>query len=457
MLEQAIIDAVALREASLKNAEALVLEKYAPEVKKTLNALLEQEEDLLGGDPLAGGDLGGLGMDTEQPTNTLTNQIPMAAQDGEKMCPCPDEDEEIEIDFDQLVKQMDGTDQNALQPPGQMGDLPSSDEPIMEEGGVDNGGVMVPATLGTDLHLFHMGMGDPVYKVGSLAIAGKPVPSDLLGDAIGNLEKLSGQLGDPEDEQVLQNLVGQLQQLSSPQTPELGGDPMAEVAPSMFEEELELDEELINSIMETLEVDLNRTPTGHPGGPTQPEEQAVIDTDLARLQDEKQKKELEQNVKAIEDLKLQESRLQKEINNYKKTLSDVQNKVNEKNVENQRLQQLVLESNKKIDKMALDNAKLFYANRTLRNTSLNEQQRQKLVESISKAGSVQEAKMFSDIKIDTTSSGQGKVPSTLNEAISNRGNVFTIRTKTANIESVNPQKERMQQLAGIVKINKEVK
>ena len=41
MLEQAIIDAAALREAAIKNAEQAVIEKYAPEVKAAVNALLE--------------------------------------------------------------------------------------------------------------------------------------------------------------------------------------------------------------------------------------------------------------------------------------------------------------------------------------------------------------------------------------------------------------------------------
>ena len=43
MLEQAIVDATALREAALKNAEAAIIEKYAPEIKSAVDTLLEQE------------------------------------------------------------------------------------------------------------------------------------------------------------------------------------------------------------------------------------------------------------------------------------------------------------------------------------------------------------------------------------------------------------------------------
>ena len=40
LLEQAIVDAKALKEAALKNAENLVIEKYSQEIKKTMDGLL---------------------------------------------------------------------------------------------------------------------------------------------------------------------------------------------------------------------------------------------------------------------------------------------------------------------------------------------------------------------------------------------------------------------------------
>ncbi len=44
MLEQAIVDAKALREAALKNAEQAVIDKYAPEIKAAVESLLEGNE-----------------------------------------------------------------------------------------------------------------------------------------------------------------------------------------------------------------------------------------------------------------------------------------------------------------------------------------------------------------------------------------------------------------------------
>tara|TARA_B100001094_G_C18092241_1_gene751048 strand:- start:124 stop:1203 length:1080 start_codon:yes stop_codon:yes gene_type:complete len=44
LLEQAIVDAQALRDAALKNAEQMVVEKYSDQVKQAVSSLLEQEE-----------------------------------------------------------------------------------------------------------------------------------------------------------------------------------------------------------------------------------------------------------------------------------------------------------------------------------------------------------------------------------------------------------------------------
>ena len=44
MLEQAIIDAAALREAALKNAEQALIEKYAPQIKEAVESMLEGDQ-----------------------------------------------------------------------------------------------------------------------------------------------------------------------------------------------------------------------------------------------------------------------------------------------------------------------------------------------------------------------------------------------------------------------------
>lgn len=97
LLEEAIVDAKALKEAALKNAENVVLEKYSGEVKKALDTLLEQEEqeerDL-------SGEVGG----EDDTLSDFTNEVPYAFQNKE--LDAPEEDEIVEIDFDALKERL---------------------------------------------------------------------------------------------------------------------------------------------------------------------------------------------------------------------------------------------------------------------------------------------------------------------------------------------------------------
>jgi hypothetical protein len=94
LLEEAIVDAKALKEAALKNAENVVLEKYSGEVKKALDTLLEQE------------DLEEAPVDLEE-DDTLTeftDEVPYAFQNEE--LDALEEDEIVEIDFDALKERL---------------------------------------------------------------------------------------------------------------------------------------------------------------------------------------------------------------------------------------------------------------------------------------------------------------------------------------------------------------
>lgn len=91
MLEQAIVDAKALREAAVKSAESAIVEKYNDQVKDAVNKLLEQEDDL------------GLDMETGiepeaevEVDSTAMEQVPMAH--------LSDDDEDIVIvDLDDII------------------------------------------------------------------------------------------------------------------------------------------------------------------------------------------------------------------------------------------------------------------------------------------------------------------------------------------------------------------
>lgn len=102
MLEQAIIDAEALREAALKNAEQNIIEKYSAEVKEAVNQILEQPEDEM----TVGMEMDPTGAEGEVVDDPLAN-IPRADTDGDDLCPCPDEGKDITIDLIAIAQELE--------------------------------------------------------------------------------------------------------------------------------------------------------------------------------------------------------------------------------------------------------------------------------------------------------------------------------------------------------------
>ena len=99
MLEQAIVDAQALKEAAIKNAESSLVEKYSEDIKNAVTKLLEQDEF----------EDEGFGMETGSEEGgaetSVDDQLHGAhLEQGEPMCPCP---EKVDIDLDQLAQMVD--------------------------------------------------------------------------------------------------------------------------------------------------------------------------------------------------------------------------------------------------------------------------------------------------------------------------------------------------------------
>ena len=91
MLEQAIVDAKSLREAAIRNAEETLVEKYSDDIKEAVEKLLEQDET----EPIL-----------EQEEEAAVPSLPLAATDGEDVCPCPDEAEEVELDLGDIKREL---------------------------------------------------------------------------------------------------------------------------------------------------------------------------------------------------------------------------------------------------------------------------------------------------------------------------------------------------------------
>ena len=112
MLNQAIIDAEALKEAAIKNAEATIVEKYSDDIKKAVDQLLEQAP---AGDAELMGAMAGLGAPPPQPG---TLGAPGGMDAGADILPATPEaymegvPREVRIDLAELVQEMKMDDLN---------------------------------------------------------------------------------------------------------------------------------------------------------------------------------------------------------------------------------------------------------------------------------------------------------------------------------------------------------
>jgi len=336
LLEQAIIDATALKEAALKNAEAQVLERYSTEVKDAIKNLLEQEEGFNSPVASEGGTSGING-------GNVGDQMTQAYTDGQKLCPCPDNEEKVTIDLT-------------------LGNI----EGMAKEANIDL--------------------------------------SSNNGSAMSR-------------DQFIQSQAAQLQE----------------------GEQYEIDKAELLDLYEKLTVDVRNTPFGYEQPPSLEIEYAkdISAAKKAQLEAEEEATEVK-----LENKKLQSNykNLQVEYKKLEKITEALANKV-------EQYESAVSQLKENLDKLSVTNAKLLYTNRVLNSNSLNERQKDKLVEALSNAKTTDEAKTIYQT-LQSTVQGNTKVsaPKSLSEAL-NRPSSSVFHTKQN--DTVTPEVERMRRLAGI--------
>ena len=204
------------------------------------------------------------------------------------------------------------------------------------------------------------------------------------------------------------------------------------------EEAEEIDEEIdLDELMERVRVEGEPQKSGWAGTPesVMKEYEAML---LAREQDSEVKEE-------NEELRKNVAALQKE----NKTLTSAATKLQE---QNKKFNTAFKALQEKLETSNVSNAKLLYINRALENASLNERQKEKIVEAISKAETVQEAKIVFDTLQETiTSSPAEKKMSSLSEAVSRRSTLLVAAREEQKQKAANPAFDRLQRLAGIKK------
>ena len=423
LLEEAIVDAKALKEAALKNAENVVLEKYSGEVKKALDTLLEQEELEEGGE--------------DETLTEFTDDVPYAFQ-NEELDEVP-EDEIVEIDFDALKARLEEEDEvveeEDLNDALEMADDMAGGDPLdqmadrdAEEDAAELGATPVePLEEGKDRFI--------IMKSSRALDDGKAQPSNAYSNP--TTTKKAG---------VKAGHVYDSKEAAEKDAKKLGdvnpvGFVVVKLAAEDLDEDIDLSGLFIEELVEELVVDMIPRPQGWSSvnSANNSVEQANNDAMEAAVQAHLEEQD--------------EEEMQKE------TAPDVvcdhglyESQISELTESNRELRALVVEAKDQLTKLNLDNAKLVYQNKALNSASLNERQKAQIVEAVQSANSVEEASMIFETIQNAVGStpDQRTRPQTLREAVQ-RPTSLLINSKRNNEATKDPTMGRMLRLAGLNK------
>ena len=443
LLEQAIVDAKALKEAAMKNAEATIIDKYSEEVKSTLNQLLEQDEleALLGGGaeaPSAGAEAA---IDEEVEADEIAEGVPDAfTEDSADLGGVNEGDAaEVTIDFKELAEALNQL-REGIEEEETLEEAEEDDaEPVDEEIELDEESIMemVSSMLTTEAE------GRPNWQdfrealqQGSGGRWMRENMPDLDRDVMMELRDMIARGADDEALQdTYEGTSGGLEESDilreeyhDCKKDGFSHEECCEQYPEDCEEDdlyEELSDGLLDAIVEKLTVDMGATLSGW-AGRSEESVKHQMELEMAHRRSTDIEEELEALKKAQEELVFENKKLKENLANYQQVVGSLKENVQDVN---------------------LSNARLLYTNRTLRNTSLNERQKERIVEAISKAGSVEEAKTIHETLQSTVASTPKRGPKSLSEAITRPTSV--IRASRKEEPKVDPFTARMRKLAGI--------
>ena len=344
MLEQAIIDAEALKEAAQKSAQETIIEHYADDIRSAVEKILEQDEMEF---DLAGDDEAQLTVE-EDTGDAVVEQLPSSVT--------TDESEYVTLDLDQLEEMM------AVE--------------IEEEG-------------------------------------------DLDAAEMSSREELAEEVED--------------------------------------DIEIELDENVIRALLEDEDIEVEEL-----------EEEATSDEDVETLEEAEDVEELEEEKKEMvdhdddpdtpkvpnyaadgkgtKDLKKESLEIESLKETYEKKIEQLNKKLQKETKRSEKYRTLINSMKDKLEEVNLSNAKLLYQNRVLDSISLNERQKDKIVETISNAKTVEETKIIFETLQSAVGSASTPKPKSLNEVVTKRSSAFLPRKEEKRSD---PFIDRMKLLAGL--------
>jgi hypothetical protein len=324
MLEQAIIDAKALRDAAIESAEEVVVERYSNQIKETVEALLEQDEP-----------------EAEDADATfaqdLDSQLPEAHH------PEIDDDQILEIDLSNI--EIDDEDVKLVS------EEENKEEEVVAEGAEEATAASIDAGL--------------------------------------------------EEK----------------------------------EEDIELEEEDLKELAETVKFDYEKVPDGGFANgqmtPTNYIDDTEMVAEIAAMIDEYESELKKENVSLKEENEVLKEKIKNLVDGNEQiveTVSQIQNKFGE---------------------VQLMNAKLHYSNRALTDASLNERQKQQVVESINEVDSIEKAKIvFETLQSTVGTSKKGQ--ESLSEVVGKRtSSSILLKSKKLDEKKEFDFTGRMRRLAGL--------
>ena len=286
LLREAIVDAKALREAALKNAESSIVEKYSDEVRNVLDSLLEQEDpmaaDPMAADPMAADPMAApadpmaAGAEGEE-VEDIVDGIPLSATDG--------------------LSEMKGEGLKYLEDEG-------------EE---------VKVTV--DLDALHE------------AVKALQTEDDDDGDD-GDDSDVYEEEVELNEEDILAMLSEDDEDDDEDDDDETPGEIMTRMGG--MEEDLEVSQELIDNIMEKLTVDMGADLAGW-AGRSDEDMKHQMEKELAHRRSTDVEEELKDLKKAQEELVFENKQLKKSNKKYKQVVNEIKGTLQEVNVSNARL------------------------------------------------------------------------------------------------------------------------
>jgi|15BtaG_2_1085339.scaffolds.fasta_scaffold20549_1 hypothetical protein len=414
LLEQAIIDAQELKEAALKSAESAILEKYSADIREAVDTMLGAEEDeedpmapMMGGMPEGDPMMGGM---PEEEKTLPEEGIPFAADAEVKLCPCPDDDEEISISFDQLQTMA-----------GEMG----------EEGGQAPEEALAMA-MGAEEEEEKIPMLESIDLDELLGECGEMMPSEPM--AMGH---------SMEQEEDGNTIVINLEEQE-----EYSDD----LPPDADQNDDSLMYELEKMVREAVKVDLIDSLSSQDNAATPvPERKKDADDHVAEIAQNPSREDMTPAEEAFAlRTGLQLAEAKKAIGARDAQIKDLKENLQTLAESSEKLKQTFMLMREQFEETNLSNAKLLYTNRTLKSTSLNERQKNRIVESIQSADTIEEAKVIYETLQSTVGGSSKSTPKSLNEAIK-RPSMNMPRRRRENSQRESLVKDRFQALAGIKK------